>query len=72
LSLASFRKPCFWDILRGKSIAIWYTRSDEYWSADEISSESRQNRCFWKSSSQQKPDALQTSTPWQLKCFEYR
>jgi len=25
-----------------------------------------------KSSPQQKPDALQTSAPWQLKCFESR
>jgi hypothetical protein len=23
-------------------------------------------------SSQKKPDALQTSAPWQLKCFEFR
>ena len=48
-----------------------HCRSDEYWSADEISTESQwQNRCFWKSSPQQKPDALQTSAPWLLKCFE--
>ena len=36
-------------------------------SADEISSESRQNRCFLNTSPQQKPDALQTSAPWQMK-----
>jgi len=69
LSLVSFRTSCSWDILRGRSIATRDTRSDEYWSADEISSESRQNRCFWNTSPQQKPDALQTSAPWQLKCF---
>ena len=68
----SFRTPCYWDILRGRSIATRDTRSDEYWSADEIPSDSRQNRCFWKSFPQQKPDALQTSAAWQLKCFEYR
>jgi len=72
LSLVSFLTPCSWDIPRGRSIATRDTRSDEYWSADEISSESRQNLCFWKSSPQQKPDALQTSAPWQLKCFESR
>ena len=72
LSLVSFRTPCFWDILRGRSNATRDTRSDEYWSADEISSASRQNRCFWNTSPQQKPDALQTSSPWQLKCFESR
>ena len=72
LPLVSFRTPCSWDILRGRSIATRDTRSDEYWSADEISSESRENRCFWKSSPQQKPDALHTSASWQLKCFEYR
>jgi hypothetical protein len=72
LSFVSFRTPCSWDILRGRSIATMDTRSDEYWSADGISSESRQNRCFWKSSPQQKLNALQTSAPWQLKCFEYR
>ena len=60
------------EILRGRSIVTRDTRSDEYWSADEISSESRQNRCFWNTSPQQKPDALQTSAPWQLKCFESR
>ena len=32
----------------------------------------RQNRCFRNTSPQRKPDALQTSTPWQLKCFESR
>jgi len=67
-----FCTPCSWDILRGRSIATRDTRSDEYWSANGISSESRQNRFFWKSSPQQKPDALQTSAPWQLKCFESR
>jgi hypothetical protein len=72
LSLVSFRTPCPCDILRGRSIATRDTRSDEYWSADEISSESRQNRCFLNTSPQQKPDALQTSAPWQLKCFETR
>jgi len=72
LSLVAFRTPCSWDILRGRSIATRDTRSDEYWSTDEISSESRQNSCFWKSSPQQKPDVLQTSAPWQLKCFEFR
>jgi hypothetical protein len=72
LSLVSFRAPCSWDILRGRSIVTRDTRSNEYWSADKISSESRQNRCFWKSSPQQKPDALQASAPWQLKCFETR
>jgi len=69
LSLVSFRKPCSWDILRERSIATRDTCFDEYWSADEISSESRQNRCFWNTSPQQKPDALQTSAPLQLKCF---
>ena len=44
LSLVSFRTPCSWDILRGRSIATRDTCSDEYWSADKISSESRQNR----------------------------
>ena len=72
LTLVSFRTPCSWDIPRGRSIATRDTRSDEYWSADEISSESRQNRCCWNTSPQQKPDALQTSAPWQLKCFESR
>jgi hypothetical protein len=72
LSLVSFQTPCSWDILRGRSIATRDTRSDEYWSANEISTESRQNRCFWKSSPQRKPDALQPSAPWQLKCFESR
>ena len=72
LSLVSFPTPCSWDILRGRSIATRDTRSDEYWSANEISSESRQNRCFWNTSPQQKPDALQTSAPWRLKCFESR
>ena len=70
LFLVSFRTPCSWDILRGRSTATRDTRSDEYWSADEISSESRQNRCFWNTSPQQKPDALQTNAPWQLICFE--
>jgi hypothetical protein len=72
LSLVSFRTPCSWDIFRGRSTATRDTRSDEYWNADEISSESRHNRCFWNTSPQQKPDALQTSAPWQLKCFEFR
>ena len=27
---------------------------------------------FWNTSPQQKPDALQTSAPWQMKCFESR
>jgi len=72
LSLVSFCTPCSWDILRGRSIATRDTRSDKYWSADEISSESRQNRCFLNTSPQHKPDARQTSAPWQLKCFEYR
>jgi len=61
-----------WDILRGRSIATGDTHSHEYWNADEISSESRQNLCFWKSSPRQKPDALHTSTARQPKCFEYR
>jgi hypothetical protein len=34
--------------------------------------ESRQNRCFLNTSPQQSPNALQTSAPWQLKCFESR
>jgi len=72
LSLISFRTPCSWDILRGRSIATRDTRSDEHWSADEISSESQQNRCFLNTSPQQKPDALQNNAPWQLKCFEFR
>jgi hypothetical protein len=42
-----FLHACSWDILRGRSIATRDTRSDEYWSADEISSESRQNRFFF-------------------------
>jgi hypothetical protein len=46
LSLVSFRTPCCWDILRGRSIATRDTHSDEYWNADEISSESGQNRFF--------------------------
>jgi hypothetical protein len=46
LSLVSFRTPCSWDILRGRSISTRNTRSDEYWSADEIFFESRENRCF--------------------------
>jgi hypothetical protein len=71
LSLVSFHITRSWDILRGRSIVTRDTRSDEYWSADEISSGSRQNRCFWNPSPQRKPDALQTSTPWQLKCFEF-
>jgi len=70
LSLVSFRTPWSWDILRGRSIATRDTSCDEYLSADEISSESRQNRCFLITSPQQKPDTLQTSAPWQLKCFE--
>jgi hypothetical protein len=53
LSLVSFRTPRSWDIPRRRSIATRDTHSDEYWSADEISTESqRQNRCFWKSSPQ--------------------
>jgi hypothetical protein len=72
LSLVSFSTPCSWDTLRGRSTATMDTRSDEYWSADEISSESRQNHCFRNTSPQQKPDALQTSAPWQLKGFESR
>jgi hypothetical protein len=48
------------------------TSSDEYCSADEISSEARQNRGFLNMSPQQKLDALQTSAPWQMKCFEFR
>jgi len=48
LSLVCFRTPCSWDNLRGRSIATRDTRSDEYWIANEISSESRQNRCFLK------------------------
>jgi hypothetical protein len=71
LSLVSFRTPCFWDILRGRSTATRDPRSDEYWSADEISSDSRKN-LFWNTSPQKKPDALQTSAPWQLKCYEFR
>ena len=64
-SLVSFRTPCSWDILRGRSIATRDTRSDEYWSANEISTESQQqNHCFWNTSPQQKPDVPQTSTPW--------
>ena len=40
---------------------------------NKISAESqRQNHCFRNKSPQQKPDALQTSTLWQLKCFESR
>jgi hypothetical protein len=72
LSLVSFRTPCSWDILRGRSIATRDTHSDECWSADEISSEPRQNCCFWNMSPQQKPNAVQTSAAWQLKCFESR
>jgi len=72
LSLVSFRTPFSWDILRGRNIATRDTRSDEYWSGDEISSESRHNRCFLNISPQQKPDALQTSAPWQLKCLQSR
>ena len=68
LSLISFRTPCSWDIPRGRSFATRDTHFDEYWSADEISTELRQNRCFWNKSPQQKPNALQTSAPWQLKC----
>jgi hypothetical protein len=44
LSLVSFRTPCSWDTLRGRRTATRDNRFDEYWSADEISSESRQNR----------------------------
>jgi hypothetical protein len=47
LSFVSFRTPCSWDILIVRSIATRDTRSDEYWSADEIFSESWQNHCFW-------------------------
>jgi len=47
MSLVSFRKPSSWDILRGRSNATRDTCSDEYWIAYEISSEPRQNRCFW-------------------------
>jgi len=54
LSLVSFRTPCSWDILRGRSVATRDTRSDEYWSAVEISSESQKNR-FLHTSPQQKP-----------------
>jgi len=68
----SFLTPCSWDILRGRSIATRDTRFNEYWSADEISTESRQSCCFWNTSPQQKPDALQTSGPRQLKCFKSR
>jgi len=71
-AVISFRTPCSLDILRARSIATRDTRSDEYWSADKISSESRQNRCFLNTSPQQKPDALQTSAPWQMKWFESR
>jgi len=56
--LGFFPTPCSWDILRGWSIATRDTCSDEYWSADEMSFESRQNRCFLNTSPQQKPDAL--------------
>ena len=70
LSLVSFRTPCSWDILRGRSIATRDTCSNENWSADEISIESQRQNRFWKSSPQRKPDALKTSAPWQLKCFE--
>jgi hypothetical protein len=72
LSLVSFRTHCSWDILRGRSIATRDTRSDKYWSADELSAESQRQNRFWNTSPQQKPDALQTSAPWQLKCFDYR
>jgi hypothetical protein len=71
LSLVSFHTPGSWDILRWRSILTSDTRSDEYWSANEISSDWKQNRCFWNTSPQQKPNALRTSTPWQLKCFEF-
>jgi hypothetical protein len=70
LSMFSFCTPCSWDTLRGRSVSTRGTRSDEYWRADEISSESRQNRCFLNTSPQQEPNALQTGTPWLLKCFE--
>jgi len=66
-SLVCFRTPCSWDILWGRSIATRDTRSDEYWISDEISSGSRQNRCLCNTFPQQKPDALQTCAPWQLK-----
>jgi hypothetical protein len=40
LSLASFHTPFSWDILGGRSIATRDTRSDEHWSADEVTTES--------------------------------
>jgi hypothetical protein len=50
LSLVSFRTPSSWDIPRWRSIATRDIHSEEYWSADEISTESQwQNRCFLKS-----------------------
>jgi hypothetical protein len=42
--LGFFCTPCSWDIPRGRSIATRDTHSDEYWGADEISTES-QARC---------------------------
>jgi len=36
LSLVSFRTPCSWDIIRGKSIATRDTRSNEYWNCRRI------------------------------------
>jgi len=55
LSLVSFLPPCSWDILRGRSIVTRDTRSVEYWIANEISSETRQNHSFWNTSPRQKP-----------------
>jgi hypothetical protein len=60
LSLVSFRTPCSWDIVRGRSIVTRDTCSDEYWSPDKMFFESWQNR-FWNTSLQQKPCALQTT-----------
>jgi hypothetical protein len=54
LFLVSFR-ALFLRYPQRRSIATRDTRSDEYWSADEISSESRQNRSFWNTSPQQSP-----------------
>jgi len=51
LSFVSFRTPCSWNILRGRSTATRDTCTNEYLSANEISCESRQNHCFLKSSS---------------------
>ena len=33
---------------------------------------SSRKTCFWNTSPQRKPDVLQTSAPWQLKCFVSR